>query len=131
MSQKPNKSYTRFQVGVLIVCIVYFGICIAAPKVRENRKEAERARMEAARDREVQRQHEQLMKEIEARRIQATAGYDEGFDYCRDWFPVDETYLQGKPTPKDAEYLMGFPIGASFPSLLIQISQQHFHIIQN
>lgn len=69
MSDNSNKGYTRFQVGVLIACIAYFGICLVAPKVRENRKEADRVRMEAARDREVQRMHEQFMKEIEAQRV--------------------------------------------------------------
>lgn len=70
MPNSLQNSFTKFDAFILIAFLALCAAGVISPMVREHKKEAELARIEAERDLKVQRAHEALMREIEARRVQ-------------------------------------------------------------
>lgn len=69
MPANPQNPFTKFDAFILIAFLIFCAAGVIAPKVREHKKEVERARIEEARNLEIQRAYEQRMKDIETQRI--------------------------------------------------------------
>lgn len=69
MASQPQNPFAKFEAFILIASVLFFSYCIIAPKIREHKKEAERARIEECREQERLRAHEQFLKDLEAARI--------------------------------------------------------------
>lgn len=69
MPTNPQNPFTKFDAFILIAFLLFCAAGVIVPKVREHKKEVEKARMEEARERERQHAYEQFLKDIEAQRV--------------------------------------------------------------